>query len=250
MTETARPPENWVNYLTVLDEQPAMISVDAGWIGALGHGDAETLLILEIAQKHSARGEIVARAELPALQELAEAIREALPEDYAFLVARSYGGGKMALYVYTPHPDDILALVDEALEDSDYDHASHERQDSDWSYYRDVLYPDEVVWQNISNADLLEKLRAHGDDGTTPRRIDHRALFADRMLAGDFAARMGEIGHEIEAFTDHDDPELPVAVEFWREDAPAELNPLTEAVIRITAEYGGRYDGWGTMVVA
>lgn len=245
----ARPEPNWVNYMTVLEDQPSMVSVDAGWIGALGYGDAETLLGLEILLKDKGEGEIISRAELPAVQELAEAIEAELPEEFAHLVARSYGGGKMVLYVYTPHPDDVLELMADLLEDSDYDHNSFEQQDPDWGYYSEILFPDDIVWQNISNADLLEKLQSHGDDGSAPRRIEHRALFADRDSAGEFAARISEIGHEVEAFSDHDDDELPVAVEFWREDAPAQINEVTGLLVQIADEYAGRYDGWGTFVV-
>lgn len=244
-----RPDPNWVNYLTVLDDHPAMVSVDAGWIGALGYGDAETLLGLEILLRDKGEGEIVSRKELPALQELAEMLEAELPADFAYLVARSYGGGKMVLWIYTPHPDDVLALLSDLLEDSDYEFSSTEMQDPDWAHYSDVLFPDDIVWQNISNAGLLAQLAEHGDDGTVPRQITHRALFADRDSAGEFAARITEIGHEVEAFSDHDDDDLPVAVEFGRADAPASLNEVTGLLVQIAAEYAGRYDGWGTHVV-
>lgn len=245
----ARPEPYWVNYVTVLEDQPALVSVDAAWMGALGYGDAETLLGIEIPFHAKGDGEIVSRKELPALQEIATAIEEELPEEYAFLVGRSYGAGRMVLYVYTAHPDDILEVVTELLDDSDYELTSFELQDPDWQHYREVLFPDDIVWQNISNDDLRQQMAERGDVASVPRRVDHVALFPDRDGAGDFAARVSEIGFEVEAFSDRDDIDLPIAVEFWREDPPEGLNEVTGLLVEMAREYVGRYDGWGSHVV-
>ncbi|MDQ2067667.1 DUF695 domain-containing protein [Xinfangfangia sp. CPCC 101601] len=252
MTEEypARPEPFWVNYVTLLEERPALISVDAGWMSALGFGDAETLLGIEIPFHAKGDGEIVSRDELPVLQEIAEAIEAELPEEFAHLVARRYGAGKMVLYVYAAHPDDIAAIVSELLEDSDYEPRSFELQDPEWAHYRDVLCPDDIVWQNISNDDLRAQMAGHGDNPALMRRIDHVALFPDRDGAGDYAARVEEIGFEVEAFSDKDDPDFPIAVEFWRDDAPDGLNEVTGLLVEMAREYVGRYDGWGARVVA
>lgn len=246
-TETA---PIWVNYLSILEDVPSMISVDTTWLDRLGHDEAETLLTLSVTMKLVAEDEIVSRKELPRLQELAEALAEELPAEYGSLVARSYGSGAMHLYIYTTVPDEVLLLLEPLLEEADYESSSFEIQDPDWSFYAENLYPSPVVWQNINNDALLVQLKDHGDDGATPRPIQHRAHFPDDTLAREFAGQLDEMGYEVVEFGEGENEERPVAVIFEREDAPAEINEITGALLILSQELGGAYDGWGTHVVA
>lgn len=246
----ARPEINWVNYMTLLDDNPTMMTVDAGWIGMLGYGNAETMLCVEVTMKQKGEAEIVSRAELPALQELADALEGEIQADYAYLVARSYGDGKMVLWLYTTDPETVLEDLEPVIDESDYQISHSEFQDPDWDFYADTLFPDDIVWQNISNDQILAQLGEYDDDGEATRIITHAASFPDRDLAGEFARQIGELGHEIDAFSDTDNEEMPLRVTFIRQDSPNQINEITTPLVLIARDCGGQYEGWSTSVVS
>ena len=250
MSYPARPEANWVNYMTLLDDEPNMISVDTGWIEALGYGNAETLFCIEVAMKQKGEAEIVSKDELPALQELAEALEAEFQPAYTHYVARSFGGGKMVLYLYTTDPDLILQDIETVVDATDYTISNSESQDPEWEFYQNELFPDDIVWQNITNDQILDQLREWGDEGSFPRPLTHAADFPDRDLAGEFARQVEELGHEVEEFTYSGSEDMPERVTFLREDAPRKANEITTPLLLLARDCGGHYAGWTTMVVS
>ena len=249
MSYPDRPEASWVNYMTLLEDAPAMLTVDSSWIEALGYGNAETMLCVEVMMKQQGETEIVSRDELPALQELAESLEGELQPDYAHLVARSYGDGKMVLYLYTTDPDAVMKDLEPVVDETDYEVTKSEFQDPDWEFYEGTLFPDDIVWQNITNEQILAQLEEHEDRGDQPRLITHAADFPDRDLAGEYARQLGELGHEIAEFTDSGSEDFPFRVMSEREDEPRGINDITTPLILIARDCGGAYAGWTTSVV-
>jgi regulator of RNase E activity RraB len=122
--------------------------------------------------------------------------------------------------------------------------------DPQWSEYFGVLYPNDLAWQFIQDRHTIAALREQGDDLETPRRIEHAAVFPNAAARDGFAAKLGELGFEIDDTSDDLAGPMSHEVEFSATRKPLEVLRLNEKLVILATEAGGEYDGWGCEVVA
>jgi len=122
--------------------------------------------------------------------------------------------------------------------------------DPEWSEYFGFLYPNDLAWQFIQDRNTIAALRDQGDDLETPRKIEHAAVFPSAAARDGFAARLGELGFEIDDTSDDLAGPMSHEVEFSATRKPLEVLRLNEKLLLLATEAGGEYDGWGCEVVA
>ena len=165
----------------------------------------------------------------------------------------SDGWRKGFYYARTP------AGLEEAARDAmaafpDYRIEVRTEADPQWRVYLDQLAPDEFGRHTIENRRLVDMLKQSGDDGESPRPVDHwlyfesaegRQKFVEQVRAEGFAAQVLDE-------TAQSDPQRPYGVQLTRHDrATLEwLDPLTADLWFRAENCGGRYDGWGAMVTS
>ena len=118
--------------------------------------------------------------------------------------------------------------------------------------YLGVL-PNRRQEQWLSDLLVCEGLRESGDDGTTPRRVDHWCYFPNQEAMDRFAGRAQAVGFAVESRSYADGRTLPHGLQFHREDRADldSINLVTLGIVEAVAEpaVGGEYDGWETEVV-
>jgi len=119
------------------------------------------------------------------------------------------------------------------------------RTDPAWQIYSDYLYPNAFALQHIRNRDVLMALQRNGDASGQPRKIDHFAYFPDLDAAQGFAHAAREVGFTIADIGQTAGETDEVLVQFHRNDAPHDIDQVTDAIIGALQGAVGRYDGWG-----
>ena len=123
----------------------------------------------------------------------------------ALYVGRVIGGGEVNLvwYVRALGEGRLNALGASAMElGGGYDIRLSVTEDPEWSFYFDFLFPDVYNLQVMLNRRRLLTLEDHGDEGTRPRLVEHRARFGSRDEAEETRRRLEALGFEV------DEPEL------------------------------------------
>jgi hypothetical protein len=107
----------------------------------------------------------------------------------------------------------------------------------------------EVEAHEARNRALLERIRELGAVLDAPRVIDCHFWAATREIAGTLIAKLQEKGL-IELSATPPDAEGPWNVEGQLNETPSFVasRKVTEELVRLAAECGGQYDGWGTSV--
>ena len=71
-------------------------------------------------------------------------------------------------------------FVEYALnEHTSYEVTNGHSQDSEWNYYKKLLYPTAKEWQIIQNHKVCGSLKEQGDSLQVPRAIEHKVYFPD-----------------------------------------------------------------------
>ena len=129
--------------------------------------------------------------------------------------------------------------------------------DPEWELWGMAFEPDPFEHQQIFNRRLLKVFKDGGDDGTTPRQVDHLAFFEAEANARAAAAELGEKGFAIDGLDQDDGDEDDAAgegaepgpwrVAFSREDplAGGRADEFTAEILDILLTHQGVYDGWG-----
>ncbi|MEM8649542.1 MAG: DUF695 domain-containing protein [Pseudomonadota bacterium] len=160
-------------------------------------------------------------------------------------IARQTGDNKRKFYFYASPQADFNSLV-ESLGSAypSYEKSTFSFEDSRWTTYFDDLYPNAMAWNEISNRAVCFRLEEGGDDLNIPRTIDHSIIFHDKKKMKEFEKTVLEKGFTVEIKkTGFFKKEYDLLVQ--RENAPAELDPITFELQDLAERLGGSYDGWG-----
>jgi hypothetical protein len=102
------------------------------------------------------------------------------------------------------------------------------------------------------NREVLDRMRAGGDDLTTVRPVDFSHVFPDSASAEAFAASVRTLGWRVDVEETHCAEDAP-----WDATVVIDMAPSLEAVTgaeadlhEIAQRHGGRADGWGCFEIA
>jgi hypothetical protein len=181
-------PERWDFYLTNINHKPASIFGNFGLAGEVPREAAPWLLQVYVQMKSPRADGLSSPEEADDLWMLEDALVPAVTQHLrAELVGRVTTDGRRDFFFYAPDHEGLDVAVSQALVPLGYQAESDARRDPGWSFYFDVLYPTPWDWHAIRNRGVLENLKKHGDELSTPRRLhhwiyfrtpDHRATFA------------------------------------------------------------------------
>ncbi|MFD3001744.1 DUF695 domain-containing protein [Pontibacter toksunensis] len=125
------------------------------------------------------------------------------------------------------------------------------KEDKNWSYYREFLYPNEETRNYMADESVIRSLVDAGDKLEKPRRIDHWIYFKNEKELTFFKAEAIKQGFASEKIEKTDNDTTPFLLQIWREDK-VDINtiyPITSSLKKLAKSYNGDYDGWETFVV-
>jgi len=102
----------------------------------------------------------------------------------------------------------------------------------------------------LKNEPVRADLRRYGDDGKTPRLIDHYAYFPSREGQAAYRDFVLSRGYKIEREDIDADDRGQLPIFFSKIQAPVAIDKETAFLGARAVNLGGEYDGWETDLVA
>ncbi len=132
---------------------------------------------------------------------------------------------------------------------SHYENTNGFSDDSEWNYYKNLLYPTAKEWQLIQNHKVSKSLSENGDNLKIARAIEHKAYFSDESKKAILLKELESDGFVIQEEIENEDGIKGIS--FYRLDKPDyyDIDELTISLIDKLQRYGASYDGWETSIV-
>lgn len=245
--------EQWDFYPARVNDAPASVFLDMSFMSIAPVKDMPRLwwvfLKMESPESHGMGGDEDANILWAAEDEIVPLIEKRLQ---GRMIGRVRGEGDWQLYFYAPGgsvPNAEIESLVSANQSRPYWVDS--KEDSEWSFYRDFLFPSDERYQWMKDRSVVERLAESGDDPSAERDIDHFVYFDNERNRTVFVDRTAAIGFRVDHLSSHPDSTRPYGVQLIRRDR-TELQAIHEAVMQLVDlanEFEGEYDGWGAPVV-
>ncbi len=246
--------ENWAGFPSMIDDAPALVTTDLGWADyEEPDGMRPTLLRVGIAAPAMEEEEAFS-AFLESVRPFDEALTEAiLAELNGAFVGTLFTESQRWWIFYAP----VSAGADKVVREAARKAPGHMPEllidrDPEWSFYAEVLFPDESQLRYIADRSVVDELEEQGDESDVPRPIEHRAFFPDAKSRDRFVKWCGKNGFEVAGVSGEMSDELEgFSVEFTHV-GPAVIDDICEKTLLATEgaeKSGGAYDGWQTSIV-
>jgi uncharacterized protein (TIGR01619 family) len=237
--------EDWDFYFLTVDGRPASIYVDLG-LEAQGPRPSHRWSAYVRLRMNAPRADgLSSEGEYDALIALEDALVGAVTAaDAAIYAGRCTVDGRRDFYFFTSDPAAFDAAARTALAPfTGYGGDIGAREDAAWRSYFDFLLPSPRARRRMMNRRVCDVLEQNGDALSAPRPINHAATFPTDAARKAFATHVAEAGYAIEPQGPPQDGAYWIC--FSAVAAPAEIDPIVDALEDAAARFGGSYDGWG-----
>jgi hypothetical protein len=241
--------DEWIFFPCQMGEHSASIFFDHGIRESIDNTVPSRLLKVRVAFKHPRPDGMPTNEEFQSLNAFEDALQALVQQQESTYVGRVTVDGHRHFYIYTSDSEDAWSSRLDALGRSHgYSLAYAMKTDDGHGGYWQELYPTEDDWQVIQDLRVIQALAEQGDDGTTPRSIDHWAYFPSQIAAERFSHWAQEQGYGSLATDIADDGKFRVR---FAHEGTVRLGNITSHTIKLrrkASEVGGEYDGWETPV--
>jgi len=143
-------------------------------------------------------------------------------------------------------PDFIAFALNEH---TTYEVSNGHSEDSEWNYYKKLLYPTAKEWQLIQNHKVCDSLKKQGDSLQLARAIEHKIFMPTTNKKEPLIEALEAKGYKIKAEIENE--EGIKGLNFYRLDKPFyhDIDAITLSLIDIAETHNALYDGWETSVV-
>jgi hypothetical protein len=125
------------------------------------------------------------------------------------------------------------------------------RTDENWEAYLAFLYPNEEIYEYMTNQKVILNLTKEGDDLSKPRQVDHWLYFKTEAARNKFILYALKEKYKIESKKFVKDASLNYQLQISRTDIveTGAITKITSELRKKAKELNGEYDGWETFVV-
>jgi len=252
------PPVNlqFGNWTCNIDGVFSMISVDLSLFRTLPRKDLPQLVRLTTAFLRPTSRGLPDSSEWDHILRIEDAFGQAFRNRHSAVFAgHIYGGGGYEGYFYVPKYDGMPQTMDEVAASLPPDFPAYDlqmatRKDSEWTVYRQLLYPNPMGMQSILTTQVIKSLQSQGDDLLESRPVHHQALFQTKEQVSQFIGRVLQERFTVdsEQKNDKSGDGYPFSVWISRVDSvqPQQIDYTVSGVFLHTVESGGKYNGWVT----
>jgi regulator of RNase E activity RraB len=168
----------------------------------------------------------------------------------AVYVGRISVQNKMELIFYADESEDWEPKLSEIMIDfPSFRYYTSVKEDADWSFYREEMYPRPLEEQWMRNAKISYALNQHGDRADIVRVVEHWLHFTSKNGMDEVKGKARELGYDVvNAEKDTSKKMYPYVLQLSKRhalDLPT-INEVTKELFILTDKAGGVYDGWGT----
>ena len=246
--------EYWEIYMKSLEGKPASILFNAGISMEIEKIKYiyPTIAFIKVKLKEPKENGLLSSQEEPEIMFLEDKLEASLIKfRIGKYVGRIINDGYVTFLYYLQFTYNWQDFLDYALDEhTEYEISTGFQEDSEWNYYKNLLFPNAKEWQIIQNHKVCDALKAKGDTLEIPRIIEHKIFFTNsnqeqrvkllETLKDDRFEKLEDIKSEDEI----------EGVVVFRDDKPfyTDIDELTLKLIDICEEYGASYDGWETKI--
>jgi hypothetical protein len=241
--------DTWDFYSCSIDDLPHSTFVNLSIANRAPIAELPMFKAIEVTLLHpNPDTQMSTNAEFDRLSDMEDFIQTFDSEELLF-IGRQTGAGKRKFYFYSAPTQDMATLI-EAFTTTfpEYHQTSFQFEDPKWQTYLNDLYPNDIAFNEIGNRHVVFQLAEYGDDGQTPRTIDHNIIFTDKSASKEFENIATAMGFSVSVkrqgiFNRTYD------VLLQKTDSPVALDPVTMDLKNRAKQLGGEYDGWGCTTV-
>lgn len=240
--------DNWNTYFTTIHNKPASFLLDMepwqnGENARLVH-----LYRLSVNLNEPNEDGLTSQKEASVLYAIEDSIHDSLDRNYMF-IGRITTDNRREFYYYTDsvNGNELELLAAKFLGNYGYNISRVDEQKPKEFYY-ESLYPKESDQQRMANRQLVDKLKALGDNLEKPRTVTHWIYFSTANSRNFFKEKVQNEGFHIEDQVTEDDRHSLI---ISRNDIVQldSISSVTDYLVSVAQEYLGNYDGWEAKVI-
>lgn len=187
------------------------------------------------------------------LHKVADELIEVVKKETEFILVGSFMYNNERLeYFYIKEPKNIISVIEKfyTVNYPEYKFYLNVKEDKEWKYYRDFLYPNEETRNYMADQSVLRNLHEAGDKLTKPRRIDHWLYFPNKIKMEECINELIKSNFNIQKAGINKETNLPFELQVWRIDKIDidSIYPITSDLRILAKKFGGEYNGWETSV--
>ena len=246
--------EEWDFYFSNVDDKPGSFYLDMG-LNQIAPVDKMPDFFYVSLKMNDPREQdgLSSDREYETLIQIEDSLVSSLKDKHNIIyVGRLTSNGTRDFYFYT---GDTL-LIEKTISESlvrfpNYEYDFEIKNDKDWSYYFEFIYPNPRQLQSILNRRVIENLEKNGDKLTQPREVNHWIFFKTTEGREKYIEKVKEKGFKIEDIDHADrDKELKYKLRISRVDnvGHGDVDDYVLYLWELADELDGDYDGWETSV--
>ncbi len=246
--------EYWEIYMKNLEGKPASILFNAGI-----SMDVEnfkyiypTIAFIKVKLKEPKENGLLSSEEKPEIMFLEDKLEAALIKfRIGKYVGRIISDGYVTFLYYLQFTYNWQDFLDFALDEhKNYEITTGFQDDSEWNYYKNLLFPNAKEWQIIQNHKVCDALKAKGIPLELSRILEHKIFFTNSTEEQKQTLLQKLQDEGFEKLENTKSEEGIDGVILFRDDKPfyTDIDEITLHLINLCEEYGASYDGWETRV--
>ncbi len=246
--------EYWEIYMKSLEGKPASILFNAGISMEIEKIQYiyPTIAFIKVKLKEPKENGLLSSQEEPEIMFLEDKLEASLIKfRIGKYVGRIINDGYVTFLYYLQFTYNWQDFLDYALDEhTEYEISTGFQEDSEWNYYKNLLFPNAKEWQIIQNHKVCDALKAKGDTLEIPRIIEHKIFFTNSSQEQKVKLLETLKDDRFEKLEDIKSEDGVEGVVVFRDDKPfyIDIDELTLKLIDICEEYGASYDGWETKI--
>ncbi|MPQ48275.1 DUF695 domain-containing protein [Marinifilum sp. N1E240] len=187
------------------------------------------------------------------LHKVGDELIEIISQETEFIFVGSFMYNKERLeYFYIKDTKNLIFKIEEFYKNKypKYEFYLNIKEDKEWKYYKEFLYPNEETRNYMADQSILQNLEEAGDKLTKARRVDHWIYFSNEIEMNKCKEQLVKLKFNIQSSGINKETNLPFELQIWRIDK-VDINsiyPITSNLRKEIKKYNGEYDGWETSV--
>jgi uncharacterized protein (TIGR01619 family) len=246
--------EQWDTYIASYEDgKPGSTTLRMDLINSAPVDNFDYVLVTGLTYKTSNENGFPEGETFNILHNVGDELIELIRKETEMILVGSFMCNKERLeYFYIKDPKNIVAKIEEFYKTkySEYEFYLNVKEDKEWKYYRDFLYPNEESKNYMADQSVLRNLEEAGDNLTKARRIDHWLYFSNETEMNKCKEQLVKLKFNIQSAGINKETNLPFELQIWRINHVNidSIYPITSHLKKTAKKYNGDYDGWETSV--
>jgi uncharacterized protein (TIGR01619 family) len=253
MMDNSSHEQDWDFYFSNVDDIIGSFYIDLGLAVIAPIQGKLWLVWISVKMKNPREDGLSSQEEFGVLIEIEDKLEEYLTGRHdSIYVGRLTTNGRRDLYFYLNKTEFHAKTISEAMVAfPSYSFDFGVKEDSQWDYYFNFMYPNPRQFQSIQNRRVIENLEKNGDPLTKSRPVDHWIYFKTDNDRNNFLSRIEHLGFKVVSKDDTmSSDDYPYTLQISRIDN-VDHNSVDDYVLalwELAAECNGDYDGWETSI--